>query len=407
MSRRLQLVAVVSFLLFPAVFSAPRQQEDDSPRLDLKSIPISDWLNGAENAEIPWNVRVSDAYLRTDQRLEVSYFARIDAKDLNRAGKAHELFFITRISSLEGEWLNEANVVKQKLEEEIPKNVQAQYFQRVVVQPGEYLFWLVLYDRKTGKHNMARRRVRVSELHNDPLPDLYRRMPLVEVPEFDDPEKGDAGIVKSELYLPVKNKHKLQVELISMVSPPEQWTGRARVIRVQNDDTVGALAALSQLDLMDGSISMAGLDLVRREIAFEQQDFRTVDWKKVQAALKKAQSPEVSAKALQGAKTNAAFFREYLNRRIASVASDENPLRIYIVIASPRLFEPGSDLAPLPVEGDCHCRVYYLRFRLNLADVFDEVEKLMKPLRPRTFNLMSPRDLRKAIAEIVEDLGKL
>ena len=45
--------------------------------------------------------------------------------------------------------------------------------------------------------------------------------------------------------------------------------------------------------------------------------------------------------------------------------------------------------------------------RLNMADVFDEIEKIVKPLHPRTFNLITPRDLRKAIAEIVADLEKL
>jgi len=82
-------------------------------------------------------------------------------------------------------------------------------------------------------------------------------------------------------------------------------------------------------------------------------------------------------------------------------------LRVIIVVTSSRLFESGSDLRPLQIEGDCHCRVYYLRFRLNVNDVFDQLEKMMKPLRPRIFNLLSPRDLRKAIAEIIDDLGKL
>ena len=51
--------------------------------------------------------------------------------------------------------------------------------------------------------------------------------------------------------------------------------------------------------------------------------------------------------------------------------------------------------------------MYYLRFRLNLNDVFDQLEKLMKPLHPRVFNLITARDFRKAIGEIVEDLEKL
>jgi hypothetical protein len=51
--------------------------------------------------------------------------------------------------------------------------------------------------------------------------------------------------------------------------------------------------------------------------------------------------------------------------------------------------------------------VFYLRFRLSLNDVFDELEKLMKPLRPHVFNLITSRDLRNAIAEIVQELDKL
>src|SRR6266542_1720513 len=57
------------------------------PALDLGSIPISNWLDGGEHADVPWDFGVRDANLRIDQRLEISYLARIDAKDLNRTGK--------------------------------------------------------------------------------------------------------------------------------------------------------------------------------------------------------------------------------------------------------------------------------------------------------------------------------
>jgi hypothetical protein len=40
-------------------------------------------------------------------------------------------------------------------------------------------------------------------------------------------------------------------------------------------------------------------------------------------------------------------------------------------------------------------------------DVFDEIEKIIKPLHPKTFNLITAQDMRKAIAEIVNDLSKL
>src|SRR5262249_15507978 len=202
------------------------------------------------------------------------------------------------------------------------------------------------------------------------------------------------------------NKHPLQVELISMLSPPEQWTGRTRLMRAHNDSTVGALTALSQMDLMEGSLSITGLDLVRRQVMFEQRDFQSVKWESLMDAMKKAQSPDITAEALQGSKNNGAFFREFLNQRLTS-APPEDAMRVIIVVTSSRLFESGSDLRPIQIEGDCSCRVYYLRFRLNVNDVFDQLERFMKPLRPRIFNLITARDLRQAIAQVIDDLGKL
>ena len=376
------------------------------PPLDLHSIPISDWLNVGEHSEIPWTFSVREPYLRVDQRLEVPYIARVSGKDLNRSGDNHELFLVNRISSLEGEWLNEPNIVRHTVEAKVPNNVRAEFQMHVVVQPGEYTLWAVLYDRKTGKHSVAKRRLRVPELRSDPLPDLYRRMPLVEFPAVDESNSDGTGFVNGQLYLPVRNKRPLQVELISMLSPPEQWTGRSRVMRAHNDDTLGALSALSQMDLTDGSLSIAGLDLARRRVMFEQKDFQRVEWASLVQAMKKAQSPDISAEALQGSKNNGAFFREFLSQRLSADSTVADGMRVMIVVTSSQLFESGSDLRPLQIEGDCNCRVYYLRFRLNINDVFDQLERFMKPLRPRVFNLITARDLRKAIAEIVQDLGK-
>jgi len=142
-------------------------------------------------------------------------------------------------------------------------------------------------------------------------------------------------------------------------------------------------------------------------VMFEQRDIHNVDWTSLLDAMKKAQSPDISAAALQGSKNNGAFFRDTLNQRLAGESPSGEAMRVIVVVTSSRLFENGSDLRPIQVEGDCNCRLYYLRFRLSLNDVFDQLERLMKPLHPRIFNLITARDLRKAIAEIVEDLGKL
>jgi hypothetical protein len=391
---------VISFLILTSFVGA-----EDHPALDLRSIPISDWLNAGESSQIPWNFNVRDPYLRVDQRLEVSYNVRISGKELNRTGDTHELFLISRISSPDGEWLNEPSIVRHNFEQ-LAKTVQAEFPMRVVVQPGDYILWSVLYDRKTGKHNVAKRRVKVSEIHGDPLPNLYSRMPIAEFPDMDESNPNGVGFVNSQLYLPVHNKRPLHIELISMLSPPEQWTGRVRVVRAHTDNTLGALAALSQINLAQGSLSITGLDLARRQVMFEQSDFQSVKWASLVEAMKKAQSLDISAAALQGSKNNGAFFREILTQRLADPLPGD-ATRVVIVVTSSQLFEDGSDLRPLQLEGDCNCRVYYLRFRLNLSDVFDQLAKFMKPLHPRVYDLLTARDLRNAISGIVGELEKL
>ena len=180
------------------------------------------------------------------------------------------------------------------------------------------------------------------------------------------------------------------------------------MVRNHNEMTVGALAALSQMEVEQGSISIAGLDLTRHEVVFEQEDFRSIEWAALIEALEKAQTPEISAAALEDRKNNGAFFREFLTGRLDSRnRSSDSPLRVVIVVTSSLLFESGSDLRPIDLEGDCHCRLYHLRFRLSANDVFDDLERFMRPLRPRTFNLMTARDLRKAIAVILEELRNL
>jgi hypothetical protein len=194
-----------------------------------------------------------------------------------------------------------------------------------------------------------------------------------------------------------------------MLSPPEQWTGCrgcTRVVRAHNDDTLGALSALSQMEPAAGTMSIAGLDLVRRQVIFDQREVKSIKWSSLMDAVKKADSPDISTNALQGSKNNGAFFRDFLDKQLNADPGEGSPLRVFIVVTSSTLFESGADLRPLQIESDCHCRAFYLRFRLNINDVFDQLEKFMKPLHPKVFDLITARDLRKAIAEIVEDLGK-
>ncbi len=64
-------------------------------------------------------------------------------------------------------------------------------------------------------------------------------MPLGEFPQLAD-ELGALTYVNSELSLPIENKRPMELQLISMFSPPEQWTGSSRSVRVHNSNTIGS-----------------------------------------------------------------------------------------------------------------------------------------------------------------------
>ena len=151
--------------------------------INVRSLPIGAWLEAGESAEIPWRVTLRPATLRMDQRLEVIYEIRISAKDLNNTGNSHQLVFLSRISSPDGEWLNEPGVIHHSVEDALPKNVETVFGMRVSVKPGDFFLWLILYDNVTGKHNVAKRRLRIPEIKNDPLPNSYDRLPYAEFPE--------------------------------------------------------------------------------------------------------------------------------------------------------------------------------------------------------------------------------
>jgi hypothetical protein len=190
------------------------------------------------------------------------------------------------------------------------------------------------------------------------------------------------------------------------MSIPEQWTARGRVARNHSEYASGTLAALSQIELANGSLSITGLDLVRREVVFDQRNFRRIDWSGLMRAFREATTPEISAAALEGRMTNGAFFRDFLNQRVVSEDTD-SPFRVFIIVSGSLLFERGSDLEPLQYNGECECVIYHIRFRLNRNDVFDELQKLIRPFKPRTFDVRFPADLRRAIAEILEDISEI
>jgi hypothetical protein len=137
-----------------------------------------------------------------------------------------------------------------------------------------------------------------------------------------------------------------------------------------------------------------------------------------------------------------------------SVVKVREPLNVMIVLSGPMMFAKGTDLHPIQVEENPDCPVYYIRYHTPLeprkivsyllptapvsqrptgarnsgraptpettatgpttvtsVDPFspeegDALENTLKPLRPRLFDVASPEQFRKALAAILEEIGR-
>jgi hypothetical protein len=138
-------------------------------------------------------------------------------------------------------------------------------------------------------------------------------------------------------------------------------------------------------------------------IAFEQRSFLRLDWPGLATVFENAgETSVVSVPALQSMQDRSAFFKKAIGARLRPAKET----RIVILLSGSQMFTGGSDVSPIDLDTDCNCRIYRMRFRLSPNDVFDDFGKLLKLLRPKTWDITSARDFRKSLAELAREINR-
>jgi hypothetical protein len=397
--------ALVASTEVPAGSQSPHPAEEADSVL-----PLREWIRDGERRDFDWDVDIRRPELRVDQRHEIEVTARVEAGQLGEAETDHDLTMVTIVTDREGAWLGSSPPEQKSLDADLHEESAVDFETYISLIPGRYVVWVALRDETTGKLNVARRETEVDTIGNDPLPEAYAAFPRVEFARVEFAGTLRVRQFSSDLTIPVASSRPLDIELIATLSAPEQWPGgTAR----HTENILGGLTALSELDLESGSLSIAGLDLLRREIAFEHRGPAAVDRIELVHAFESVNRSAVSVDALMGRSENPAFLRQYVEGRIAEGVSRSAPgpasgesLRVLIIVAGVMRFEDDPDLRPLELEGPCDCRVFHLRFKQNPMDLFDQVDDLLEPLDPPTFDILTPREFRNVIARIVADLAR-
>jgi hypothetical protein len=200
---------------------------------------------------------------------------------------------------------------------------------------------------------------------------------------------------------------------------------RPRTVRQPGAGTLlSTLKALADVKARNGTLHVTALDLTRRQTPFHQNAVEQLDWPRLVEAVKNANEPVISADALSGSQYNSAYFREALQQRLAPAfptgvepppaavpcgasTGAQEPVRVLIVLSEAVVFQRGADLRPLPVSASANCRVFYLRYMAASVASFDDLDRIIKPLKPQRFDIETPMELRRALRKILDEIGKL
>jgi hypothetical protein len=135
--------------------------------------------------------------------------------------------------------------------------------------------------------------------------------------------------------------------------------------------------------------------------------------------LRKPLSPDngpgvVSVKDLQNKQQSPVYLRDEIVRRLKE-GSDQaatpagKPLYVFVVIGSPMDFYTFPKLPE--IETGEACVIYYLQFEFNqrqgITGGAGNVEKILRPLKVRSFEVRSADDVRRALAKMMEELGRM
>jgi hypothetical protein len=172
------------------------------------------------------------------------------------------------------------------------------------------------------------------------------------------------------------------------------------------------------------------LDLSRRKTVFDQSEVQDLDWPRLKTSLGEANTASIDIHSLSDRHEDAQFFVSEVRRLLR--AGEDKPC-VLVVLTRPVAFDSGEDLDPISLEALPACRVFYIRYHIapqfvrvgpqmgmrgrrsrmgndpmmggrNPQEVFDQLERTLKPLSPKVMDVETPAQVTKALAEIEKAL---
>jgi hypothetical protein len=415
----LRSLAILCFAL--TSFAHAFQQNNAKPELNpFERLPFQQWIAQGKVEQLPWKTSAFVIGLTNHQRLVARFVMQVKAKGAahrndsegngqivgllqltDRAGRTYQRFGRVNVGEVNVE-LNDKDLVD--------------YWDAFVL-PGDYTVDFALYHSATGEHSFIERQLSVPPLKNDPLPEAWRDLPAV---EFVDPAKPPDKEtffhpeINGKLYLPLATRVPVKIEMLFDLTPSELFHGSQSRFNRYLIGAVPTLKLFSQIAVQNGSLDMAMVDLLGQQVTFEQKNVKTLDWLELKKALNTTAPATINVRTLELRHPTPVFLRDELSRRINSeeARSDGNkPVQVFVIFSSSLEDYSFKDMEQKPLPENCSCRVYYLEYdfsRMNFEfNDTGNVEKMLRPLKTKSFRIHSPDDMRRALATILQEISQM
>ncbi len=428
-------------LLWLALTVAAQEKKDAKPDEPHPNLPVAQWLRGSDRTDFKWRVELLPPRMTFQQRYLVQVRAYVDVQPLVGDDK-RDFYFLLKVADEMGNWLPNDTYNHYPLPPGLDKKSEIQYATGLYAKPGKYTAALVLFDAVQGQGNVWRKQFEVKAPKKDPLPTMDRDIPaiefLTEVPSDALPTHERVAVMRrgrlavpaisgsSEAsdeewppghgseFLPVRPPRPLRVDIVlnfaPWIDPYLQRRTTASAYRADSGRMLQIGAVLSHLNVERGCVRVGAVDLSKLTVVFNRLDGHDADWDKITEQVRKIDHNTVSAAVLGNRKSTAGFLRDYMTDLMTDASGcgpgSEKTDHVIVLVSHDFQFPAGTRGDRLWPDVQCSsCRYYHLRINGGGPGSSDDLEKFFKAANPRRFDVNSPEQFRKALAEMIDEFS--
>lgn len=403
-----------------AGFAMAQQAEEPTTDSIFAEAPFDKWAAQGNHQEVPWHVQTFSDRLSFHQRLIATIQVQVPGPEMLKRSSDEHITLLVEVRNGQGVSARNYGLLELSNLKPEMKRSDVEFSWQAFAVPGQYELSVALWDKKSGEHNFMRRLFHVDAYKNDPLPEMWRGLDAFEFwgTKRDGPEYMFHTDIDGRPSLTLATRRPIEMEVLFDMTPSaEIFLGSYGHYNHYLGAALPTFKVLNQINLKNGSRRAAILDLLQRHVVFEQDDGKDLDW----TVLRKTLSPDngpgtVSVKDLQNKQQSPVYLREEIVRRLKAgsdqvAKAGERPLRVFVLLGSPMDSYTFPKLPEIETGEEQDCVIYYLQFefsqREGITGAIGNVEKMLKPLKMRSFEVRSADDARRALAKMLEEVGRL